>query len=378
MTKKRRYPNVTSFTDRHGKLRWRYRKSGHPTYYFNHPPDTPGFKEELDACRRGLSVKVGEGRSIPRSVSDLVGRYYQSTDFNSGGPADQQRRRLLIESFREEFGNDLVAGFGFEHIEAILNERSKKRQVGKRTVGGKVAAQSLRKQLRRLFAYARRLQWVAANPVEEAGRIKAPKTGGYHTWSEAEIRQYQSRHPLGTRARLALEIMLWTWQRRGDARLFGPSDLKDGKFNYRQGKTGKDLWLPAAPQLLDAIAAIQRKPNALLGLRTYLVTEFGKPFSAAGFGNKMREWCDEAGLPNCTSHGLRKAGARRAAQLGAGNQGLKAVGGWSGESEVAIYTAAVEQEALAAATLGRVIEADLANRGDEVANFQTEVPENEA
>jgi integrase len=213
----------------------------------------------------------------------------------------------------------------------------------------------------------------AANPVEEAGRIKAPKTGGYHTWSEAEIGQYQARHPLGTRARLALEIMLWTWQRRGDARLFGPSDLKDGKFNYRQGKTGKELWLPAAPQLLDAIAAMQR-----VGLRTYLVTEFGKPFSAAGCGNKMREWCDEAGLSHCTSHGLRKAGARRAAQLGAGNQGLKAVGGWSGESEVAIYTAAVEQEALAAVTLGRVIEDDLANHGSEIAKFRTEVPNNEA
>ena len=36
------------------------------------------------------------------------------------------------------------------------------------------------------------------------------------------------------------------------------------------------------------------------------MTSFGKPFTANGFGNKMREWCDEAGLPDCTSHGLRK------------------------------------------------------------------------
>jgi integrase len=371
MTNKRRHPNVTSFEDRHGKLRWRYRKTGRSTHYFTHPPDTPGFAEELAACEAGADIRAGAGRCRPCSVADLVSRYYQSADFNSGGAADQRRRRLLIESFRAEFGDDLVEDFGFEHIEAILLDRSKKKRAGKRTVGGKVAAQNLRKQLRRLFAHAKRLHWINANPVEDADKIRGPKSSGYHTWTEDEIRQYQARHPLGTRARLALEIMLWTWARRSDARLFGPEHLKDGKINYRQGKTGKVLRLTAAPQLLEAINAMQR-----VGFKTYLVTEFGKPFSAAGFGNKMREWCDQAGLPQCTAHGLRKAGARRAAQLEAGNQGLKAVGGWSGDSEVATYTAAVEQEALAAATLGRVIAADLANRGTEVAKLKTEATEN--
>jgi len=319
-----------------------------------------------------MPIRPGAGRCIPRSVNDVISRYYQSADFNNGGDADQRRRRLLLEGFRATFGDDLVENFSFEHIEAILLERSRKKRVGKRTVGGKVAAQNLRKQLRRLFAHAKRLRWIATNPVEDADKIRGPKSSGYHTWTEAEIRQYQARHPIGTRARLALEIMLWTWQRRGDARLFGPEQVKAGKIKYRQGKTGKDLWLPAAPQLIEAIDAMQR-----IGLKTYLVTEFGKPFSAAGFGNKMREWCDEAGLPHCTSHGLRKAGARRAAQLEAGNQGLKAVGGWSGDAEVATYTAAVEQEALAEVTLRRVINADLANRDSRLANPSREAPENE-
>jgi integrase len=372
MSKKRRYPNVTSFKDRHGKLRWRYRKTGQPTHYFTCPPDTPGFAEELAACRDAAPIRPGAGRWIPKSVNDLISRYYQSTDFNNGGEADQRRRRLLIESFRAGFGDDLVENFGFEHIEAILLERSKKRRVGNRTVGGKVAAQNLRKQLRRLFVHARRLGWIATNPVEDADRIRGPKSSGYHTWTEDEIRQYQGRHPIGTQARLALEIILWTWQRRGDARLFGPEHLRDGKINYRQGKTGKVLCLTAAPQLLEAIKATQR-----IGLKTYLVTEFGKPFSAAGFGNKMREWCNQAGLPHCTAHGLRKAGARRAAEQQAGNQGIKAVGGWSGDAEVATYTAAVDQAALAEATLGRVIAADLANLESRLAKLKPDISEKE-
>jgi hypothetical protein len=39
--------------------------------------------------------------------------------------------------------------------------------------------------------------------------VKLPKLGGsIHTWSEGEIAQYQARHPIGTKARLALELAL--------------------------------------------------------------------------------------------------------------------------------------------------------------------------
>ncbi len=49
---------------------------------------------------------------------------------------------------------------------------------------------------------------------------------------------------------------------------------------------------------------------------TFLQTSFGKSFSANGFGNRMRQWCDEAGLPQCSSHGLRKLMAKRLAEAG--------------------------------------------------------------
>ena len=162
---RRRYPNVTSFVDRHGKERWRWRKTGFSTYYFKNPPGTTGFKDELKACVCGVAIEIGAGRAIPRSISDLVVRYYSSLDFNRGGTDDQHRRRLLIESFRADYGNDMVADFRWDHIEAILLKRSEKRRSGKRIVGGKVAALNLRKQLRRLFAHAKKLKWITENPV---------------------------------------------------------------------------------------------------------------------------------------------------------------------------------------------------------------------
>ncbi|MEH3105069.1 MAG: tyrosine-type recombinase/integrase [Sphingomonas phyllosphaerae] len=136
------------------------------------------------------------------------------------------------------------------------------------------------------------------------------------------------------------------------------------------GKTGTDLWLPVAPQLLEAIAAMQR-----VGLKTILVTDYGKPFSKAGFGNKMREWCDEAALPQCTAHGLRKAMARRLAESGESQQSIKSVGGWKADAEVTTYTAGVDQRRLASAAIGRLSNPDLANCATELAKHQSQPSE---
>ena len=43
----------------------------------------------------------------------------------------------------------------------------------------------------------------------------------------------------------------------------------------------------------------------------------GKSLHPESFGNWFRERCTEAGLPHCSAHGLRKAGARRLAEAGA-------------------------------------------------------------
>ena len=348
---KTRYKNVTIAPDRHGKLRARFRKAGQKAVYMKALPDQPGFEAEYQALL--TAEQVVNDRYTPRSVNDLVARYYRSADFMAkGGADDKRRRRGLIESFRAEYGEDMVADFGFEHIEAILIKRTEKRPNDKgRMVGGEVAAVNLRKQLRRLFAYAKKLRWIPANPVEDADKVGKNRLTGYHTWTEDEIAQYKRSHPIGTKARLALEIILWTGQRRGDARLFGPKHIVRGKINFQASKNGADLWLPIAGDLRKAIDAM---PS--VGFRTYLVNAFGETFTKDGFGNKMREWCDKAGLPHCTAHGLRKAIARRMAVSQATQRGIKAVGGWKGDAEVAIYTEAAEQEALADEALGRAIE----------------------
>ena len=65
--------------------------------------------------------------------------------------------------------------------------------------------------------------------------------------------------------------------------------------------------IPIHPVLASVLSASQ------CSNLTFLVTEFGKPFTAVGFGNWFRDRCDAASLPECSFHGLRKAAATRLA-----------------------------------------------------------------
>ena len=97
------------------------------------------------------------------------------------------------------------------------------------------------------------------------------------------------------------------------------------KFYWVRGKTetttGIELFIPVLPELREELDA---SPSGHL---TFLVTAFGKPFTAAGFGNWFREQCDAAGLHHCTFHGLRKAASRRLAEHGCTPHEIAAITG---------------------------------------------------
>ena len=352
--------NVSSFVDRHGKRRYRWRKGARTVYLAAHPNTAEGQKE-LAAIVAGAAAPK-QDRHTPGTVAWAASRYFVSTTFTGNkAPATLHNARAILEKFVTEFGKDSIEHWRFDHIEAVLAKAATKRINDKgRMIGGPSAAMNLRGELLPFFDYAFKLLGITKqNPVAQAAPIAVPK-GGFHTWTELEIAQYRNHWKIGTKARLALEIFLWTAQRRGDAASFGRKHLVDGHIEVTPAKTrnssGATLNLTAAPQLLEAIAAM-----AVTGTETFLVNDYGKPFTVAGLGMRMREWCNAAGLPHCSAHGLRKAAARRAAEAGASNQELKAVGGWTTDRQVSVYTAAVEQKRMAEQAMAPVIAFDRAS-----------------
>jgi len=126
----------------------------------------------------------------------------------------------------------------------------------------------------------------------------------------------------------------------------GRPHLRDGWIRFVATKTRK---VRAAPHEIPVIDALQAALDAgPMGELTFLATEYRRPFTAAGFGAWFRARCDEAGLPQCTAHGLRKAGATIAAENGATDRQLMAVFGWTSEGQATAYTRTADRKRLAA------------------------------
>lgn len=94
------------------------------------------------------------------------------------------------------------------------------------------------------------------------------------------------------------------------------------------------------------------------------MTAFDKPFTAASFGNRFRDWCDEAGLDRCSAHGLRKAGARIAADNGTTVHQLMAIYGWGTLRQAEVYTRNANRTRLANEAMHLLVPRQENDRGD--------------
>jgi len=152
---------------------------------------------------------------------------------------------------------------------------------------------------------------------------------------------------------LALGLFLFTGQRKCDVVLFGRQPIRRGvlTFTLQKNRNRNPVKLE-----LPVLAVLQKIIDAsLCGHPAFLVTEFGKPFTAKGFGSMFRTCCDEAELPHCTAHGLRKAGAVIAAENGATPHQLMAIFGWRTLKEAESYTKAVQQKKVAAGAMNLLV-----------------------
>ena len=221
------------------------------------------------------------------------------------------------------------------------------------------AANALIKALRQVFAAGVSNNIVTGNPAREVPYLHGDSSG-YHSWTPEEIAAFEQRHPIGTRARLALALLLYTGQRRSDVVRLGKQHVRGKTLSFTQHKNRNKkpvtLELPIVPELQKIIDA------SPCGDLTFLVTEFGRPFSSSGFGNRFRQWCDEAGLKNCSAHGLRKAAAARLAELGATEHEIMSVTGHRTSKEVTRYTSAARQKILAERAMAKLAGGQKANK----------------
>jgi len=348
-------PNVTRMIDRHGKLRYRFRRKGYKAAYLPGGPGDPLFHARYAEIASQGPLEHNSPQSprkvAERSLDDLLARMKHSPKWLKKGSATKHGQAMVYQRFMDRidskgrrYGERPVSAVTFGWLDRIFGEMHE-------TPG---AANDLRKKLSALLNYAIPLGWIRENPVKHTTRFD--DGAGYHSWEDAEISRYRAHHPLGSMARLALELALNTAARRGTVAGFTRDNIVGGRILTAHSKGGNTASVPMLSSTRRALEALPAAP-----IKHLLVTQFGKPFTPAGFGNKFREWCDEAGLPNCSIHGLRKAMSRMLAEAGASDAEGQAVTGHKKAEMFQYYRASANRETLADRALANLDSQPMAN-----------------
>jgi integrase len=354
-------PKHCSFNvDRHGKRRVRFRKHGFTTYITG-TPWSENFMRQYATALNGVKAQagnIGAGRTVAGSVGALVAAYLdplaKSSPFKNGAAETQRTRRNILQNFRAAYGHlplfrTDASGrrtmlLTREHVQRIVNEKS----------ATPFAQRNFLNTLRAMFKWAMAEGRTPDDPTLGVTRMKA-KTTGYKTWSEDHIARLEDKHPVGSKERLSFALILYTGLRRSDVVRIGRQHVHNGVLSIEQGKTegGEEahLEIPLHPKLREIIDA-----TPTVGVKTFLVTHFGKPYTAPGFGNWFRELCNAAGCFDISAHGGRKATARRLAEIGCSANQIAAITGHASLSEVQRYTKAADRKRMAREAMNKLTE----------------------
>lgn len=333
-------PYVQAFVDRHGHVRYYFRRPGFRRAALPGQPYSPEFMAAHAEAMAGggRSEQVGADRAVPGTINALVIAYLNSASFKHLSASTQSTYRGILENFANAHGNKRVLTLQAEHISRMMQAKA----------ATPAAANNLLRMLRLLMKFSVVHGWRRQDPTTGLKALRT-RAGGFHAWTEDEIAAFEARHAVGTRARLALALLLYTAQRRSDIVLMGRQHIRNEVLTIRQKKTGALVEIPVLP---DLRAILDASPNNHL---TFLVAAGGKPFTAAGFGNWFREVCAQAGLPvACAAHGLRKAASRRLAEAGCTAHQIMAITGHKTLREVTRYTDSVDRRKMAVDAMAKL------------------------
>src|SRR5262245_47793474 len=333
---------VQHWVDDEGRPHAYFRRPGFPRVPRKGLPWSPGFMAEDEKAMSGARAAIGAGRVKPGSVAAVIAEYKDSREFfGSKSVGTQRMRRGILDRFGAAYGDRPFALLPPEWIEALLDSKPPH------------AARSWLVTLRSLCGFGLKRGYLPADPTRDI-KSASVKGDGYHTWTEDEIAAFEAHHPIGSKPRLALALLLYTAQRRSDVVRMGRQHIKSGMLTVRQEKTGAELAIPVHAHLRTVLDAT---PGEHL---TFLTTATGKPYGGNAFSEQFRNWCNAAGLlTRCKPHGLRKAACRRLAEAGCSANEIMSISGHATMKELIRYTKAADQARLARNAMARTTKHEL-------------------
>jgi len=338
------WPNANPYTDRHGKVRWRFRRAS-KSVELPHAPGHPEFEAAYRAAVEGRIYKprrvVAFPGTVPRSLRAawrIVTTRTQEWQALRESSKDQQRavaHRFFDRTVPDtdpplEYGDVLIEHLKRRHVKAILADMADRPHAGRHVLS----------LIRKLVGVALDEEWIEVDPTHRM--THRPEFIGWRAWTLEERALFEARWPIGTTPRLAYALALYLGHRRADVARARWADITPGWAGVTQQKTGRYLDIPILPPLADVLEATARAGDYIL------LNAYGRPFSIKALGMRMHDWTRQAGIgPGATMHGLRKTLGKMLAEEGATTRQLMDILGHTSIAHAELYTREAEQRRLA-------------------------------
>lgn len=348
-------PHILQDRDRHGRPRVYVRIVGKPMVRLREPPGSAAFLRAYEAALARLRGNVPGPQT--KTLEWLGRKYMASVDFQSFAERDRANRSGVLDACFDEptqpggsdrIGDTPIGMVRLGHVKLLRDRKIKE--------GKPAAANNRLKYLSAMFAWGVEAGLITSNPARDVKQARYERKG-YHTWTTEEVFAAEAAWPIGSKQRAALSLLLFLGLRGGDVRTLPWTLLAGDTLVIKPRKTARrqnavELALPILRPLRRVLNATPKRHAVVI------VTEYGQPFSERGFGQWFAKECEKIGLPQCTAHGLRKAGATIAAERGATTKQLMAIYGWTSPQQAEAYVKKASQKRLAAGAIGLIVPGD--------------------
>ena len=206
--------HLEQFTDRLGKVRLYYRNrcGGGGRTPLRGPVGSPDFWEDYHAAAAPTVPKKTE-----QSLIWLVHQYYATAAFKQLRASTRVVRRGILNRFCDIHGSRRFAMLKPKHLRQIRDDMADRPD----------AANNLLKALKQVFKFAVEYNHLEADPTIGVSKLKSKNKDGHHAWTLEEVERFEDAHSVGTTARLALALLLYTGQRRSDVVRMGAQHIRE-------------------------------------------------------------------------------------------------------------------------------------------------------
>jgi integrase len=336
--------NVTKETTRHGKVVFYFRIGKGERIRLLGIPGSKEFKKAYQAALIGQKIENVEATTIARSLRWLVQQYMDSAEWAGLSVATRKQRGLFYKQVIDASGNVDCRAVTKADVQKALERRK----------STPALANNFKKALSALFKWGLDHGHVNVDPTAGVKSLKTRNSDGFPIWTLEDIENFTKHWPVGTRERLAFELIVASGLRRSDAVRAGRQHMTDDVLKINTQKTNTQVTIEFSPRILDLIEQTQT------GDLAFIVGKKGLPLTKESFGNWFRDTCRAAGVEK-SAHGLRKFSATLAAEAGATSHQLMAQFGWVTVKQAEVYTRGADRVHLGKAS-SRLVEEQIKTR----------------